>query len=84
MNPTFTGFKSNGQMKCINFNITYCVPEWGRRYGLVDVETDYGLDGRGSVPGRGRIFFSSPQIPNRLWDPSSLLFNGYRNLLPRG
>jgi hypothetical protein len=37
----------------------------------------YGLDGRGSIPGRGKEFFSSPQRSDWLWDPSSLLSNGY-------
>jgi hypothetical protein len=29
-------------------------------------------------------FFSSPQSPDRLWAPPSLLSDGYRMLLPRG
>jgi hypothetical protein len=29
----------------------------------------YGLDGRGSIPGRGTRFFSSPQHPDRLRGP---------------
>jgi hypothetical protein len=32
----------------------------------------------GLIPGRGKRFFSSPQRPDRLWDPPSLLSNGYR------
>jgi hypothetical protein len=35
---------------------------------------------RGSIPGRGEIFRVCPDRP---WDPSSLLYNGYR-VLPRG
>jgi hypothetical protein len=31
----------------------------------------------GSVSGKGKIFFSSPQRPDRLWCPHSLLYNGY-------
>jgi hypothetical protein len=31
-----------------------------------------------SIPGRGKRFFSIPQRPDRLWDPPSLLPNGYR------
>jgi len=30
----------------------------------------------GSSPDRGKIFFCSPKHPDRLWDLSSLLFNG--------
>jgi hypothetical protein len=36
----------------------------------------------GTVPGlnsgRRKEFFSSPKRPDRLWDPISLLFSGYR------
>jgi hypothetical protein len=46
--------------------------------------TSYELDGRGSIPGRAKRFFSSPQRPDRLWSPLSLLHNGYRELLHRG
>jgi hypothetical protein len=36
----------------------------------------YRLEDRGSIPGRGRDFFSSPQCPDWLWDPPSFLSNG--------
>jgi hypothetical protein len=42
----------------------------------------YGLDCRGSIPSRGKRFFSTPQRPDRIWDPHSLLFNGYQELFP--
>jgi hypothetical protein len=51
---------------------------------LIYRTTGYELDGRSSIPGRDHIFFSSPQRPYQLWDPASLLSNGYRGLLPRG
>jgi hypothetical protein len=38
----------------------------------------YGQDNQGSIPSRGRDFLSSPQRLDRLWDPPSLLSNGYR------
>jgi hypothetical protein len=31
-----------------------------------------------TIPAEGKGFFSSPDGPDRLWGPSSLLFNGYR------
>jgi hypothetical protein len=46
------------------------------------IATGYGLDGRGSVPGRGKICFSIPKHSDRLWGPPSVLFNGYRGLFP--
>jgi hypothetical protein len=36
----------------------------------------------GSIPGGGWEFFSSPPRPERLWDPLSLLSNGYQGLFP--
>jgi hypothetical protein len=33
---------------------------------------------------RGKDFFSSPPLPDRLWGPPSLLSYGYRELLRRG
>jgi hypothetical protein len=45
------------------------------RYG--SISTGYGLDGPRSIPGSVR-FLSSPQLPDRLWGPPSLLSNGHR------
>jgi hypothetical protein len=36
----------------------------------------------GPISGRGKVFFSIPQHPDRLWDSLSLLSNGYRELIP--
>jgi hypothetical protein len=41
----------------------------------VRIATRYGLDGRGSNPGRGEIFCTRPDQP---WGPPSLLYKGYR------
>lgn len=38
---------------------------------------------RGSIPGGGKKFFFSPECPDRLWDPPSLLFNGCLGRLRR-
>jgi hypothetical protein len=42
------------------------------------IATYYGLDGRGSIPGRGKRFSSIPHRPVRLWGLPSLLTNGSR------
>jgi hypothetical protein len=38
----------------------------------------YGLDGLGSIPGRGKKFFSISQNPGPFWSPSTFLSNRYR------
>jgi hypothetical protein len=38
--------------------------------------------GWGLIPRRGKRFFSSPQCPDWLWGPPSLLYNGYQGLFP--
>jgi len=48
----------------------FCEP--GSSVGIV---TDYGLDGPG-IEFRWRRDF--PHLPERLWGPPSLLYNGYR------
>jgi hypothetical protein len=50
------------------------------------IATGYGLNDRGvgvRVPVGPRIF-CSPQRPDRLWGPSSLLPNGYQGPFPPG
>jgi hypothetical protein len=58
-----------------------------RRFGKsrgssVSTIFDYGLDGRGSIPDR-EFFLLSLRL-YRLWDPPSLLYNGYRGSFLRG
>jgi glutamine synthetase len=56
------------------------------RDSAVGIATSYGLDDRGvgvRVPVGSRIF-SSQRCPDRLWGPSSLLYNGHRELFLRG
>jgi hypothetical protein len=53
------------------------------RDSSVGIATGYRLDCPGPIPGSTR-FFSSPQRQDRLWDPSSLMPNGYRGLFSRG
>jgi hypothetical protein len=38
--------------------------------------------GWGSNSGKGKLFSSISQRPQRLWDPTSLLFNGYMGKRP--
>jgi hypothetical protein len=42
----------------------------------------YRLDGRGSILGRGKVFISTSQNPDRLWDPFSFLSDGYQGFSP--
>jgi hypothetical protein len=50
----------------------------------VSIAMGYWLDGRGLIIGRGKRFFSTPQRPDRLWSPPSLLSNGYWWWFPPG
>jgi hypothetical protein len=47
----------------------------GSRYSSIGMATGYGLDDPGSIPA---VQDCSPQRPDRLWGPPSLLYNGYR------
>jgi hypothetical protein len=49
----------------------------------VGKETGYGLDGRGSIPGRDNRLVSTLQRPDRLW-LTQLLSSSYLELFPRG
>jgi hypothetical protein len=50
----------------------------------VIIITGYGLDDRGSIPGRVKGLFLYPLCPYRLWSPPSLLYNWYRGSFPGG
>jgi hypothetical protein len=56
----------------------------GSRGSSVDIVTDYGLDSWGLISGRGKRLFSSPQRPELLSGPTSLLSNGYQGLFSPG
>jgi hypothetical protein len=44
---------------------------WLSRGSLIHIVSDYGLDDRGSIFGRGKGLFFSPIHPDRLWAPQS-------------
>ena len=48
----------------------------------VGIAISYGLDGRGSNPGRSRRFCFSPKRPEWPWGPLNLLFIRYRGYFP--
>jgi hypothetical protein len=54
------------------------------KYGSVGIAIRYGLDGQGSITGRDRAFFCTPQRPNWFWGPPSILHNGCRSYRSRG
>jgi hypothetical protein len=55
---------------------TLLLPVSRSRDSLVGIPTGYGLDGRGSISGRGKIFLFS-YCPDRLWGQRNLLSKGY-------
>jgi hypothetical protein len=54
------------------------------RDSSLGIALGYGLKDRGSIPGGGWEFFSSPPRPERLWGRPSLLSNGYLGALSLG
>jgi hypothetical protein len=63
----------------------YLITKWSRcRDSSVVIERGCGLDDLGSIPGRDKNCFSTPQRPHRLLGPPSLLSNWYRALFPWG
>jgi hypothetical protein len=60
----------------IKLLVNFCIkPPYASQDRSVDTAMGYRLDDWGSTLGRDKIFFSSPQHPDWLWGPPSLLFN---------
>jgi hypothetical protein len=76
----FTLFFSlfSGTILFLNFNV--CIYKKKRRYISVGIAMGYRLDGRGSIPGRGKISFSSgrPTHPSIQWVPGAISLRVYR------
>ena len=65
------------------------------RFLIVDRSRDSSVDiatrlragrprNRGSIPGKGKRFTSSPKHPDRLWGPATILVKRYQGLFLRG
>jgi hypothetical protein len=85
--PSSSGIFSRGATKLligefrnfaykIMFNPFNFFIELPRVDSSVGIEVGDVLDGRGSIPRRGQIFFSTPQRRDRLWGSPNLLSNG--------
>jgi hypothetical protein len=77
-------FLSVTDISCARVLIYYCFSAGYKLISSLDsavgTATHYRIDVRGAevrVPEESRIS-SSPQCPDRLWGPSSLISNGYR------
>jgi hypothetical protein len=46
----------------------------------VDITTGYGIESQGLIPFRSKRLFSSPQHPDQLWRPWSLLLKWYQRV----
>jgi hypothetical protein len=69
---------------CVDDVIISCIFYWIQAVSSVGIATDCEMDGRGSTPGTGKRFLSSPQRPDRLWGPPNPLSNGYRGAISPG
>jgi hypothetical protein len=79
--PSYSGF----QASCHNILVTH-ITTIRSRDSSVGIATGYGLNSRGvevRVPVGARIF-SSPRRSDRIWDPPTLLPNGYWGPFLRG
>jgi hypothetical protein len=52
------------------------------RGSSVSIVSDFRLNDRGSIAGRGKAFLLYPLSPDKLWGPPSLQSKGYHRTLP--
>jgi hypothetical protein len=65
-------------------HIDFMEPSFCCRNSSVGVATGYGLEDRGSIPGRGKRFFSTAKRPDPLWGHSASSPMGTGNRFPGG
>jgi hypothetical protein len=78
--------ESGYQLKYL-ITLNYKRSLWIRSWDcVVGIATSYELNYRdfGVRVDVGSKMFYSPEGPDQLWDPPSLLYKGYRGLYPRG
>jgi hypothetical protein len=67
------------------WDITPCSPlKVEKPFGGTCSDGLRGWNAQGSNLGRGKKYFSDPQLLDQLWDLHSLISNGYREVLPLG
>jgi hypothetical protein len=83
------------EISCTNFQVPLVgrlLPDGKHFYGTifdcqdssVAIATGYNLEVQGSMPGKGKKFFSTLQHPDRLCGPLTFLSKGYWGLFPKG
>jgi hypothetical protein len=73
--PPFRAECVENYLSLINSLITLVVVARSKD-SSVSIVTDCGMDGRGLIPNRSKVFFSTPPHPDRSGAPTSLLSNG--------
>jgi hypothetical protein len=61
-----------------------CIMNCKSQDTLVNIVTGHRLDGQGLIPGKDKSFFCTPQRPDQLLDPHSLLSSGHWGALSLG
>jgi len=80
----FTYFYSFSYFPLFLFLVLFSFSESGMLSQYNDCGTVWTTEVRSTARAGGRFFFSSPPIPDPLWDPPSLLSNEYQGVFPQG